>query len=143
FYNIKYIEKIGVYRANWIDERICKWDDKYQNWNRKIQKMVLNIKSLNNSKEITIEFMNEIRKDHEIYGITQDSETKNYMLVFNNKCKKCNNICNAIHFQHKFIDWTSGNDDIDKFIQDSQLLAHNRTYNVIEWVPYNRFYDIN
>jgi hypothetical protein len=66
------------------------------------------------------------------------------MMVLNNKCKKCNNICYAIHFQHKFIDWTSGNDDIDKFIQDTQLSAHNNAdaNEALEWIPYNRFYDI-
>ena len=44
-------------------------------------------------------------------------------------CKECNqelynswcNACNAKHFQQNFKKWTSGNDDIDKFIQDTQL----------------------
>uniref|UniRef100_U9U4T8 Uncharacterized protein n=1 Tax=Rhizophagus irregularis (strain DAOM 181602 / DAOM 197198 / MUCL 43194) TaxID=747089 RepID=U9U4T8_RHIID len=143
FYNIKYIEKIGVYRANWVDGKMCEWNNYYQNWSR-YKNMVVNIKSLNNSKEITIEFMNEIRKDHEIYGITQDPETKYYMMVFNNKCKKCNYICNTIHFQHEFINWTSGNDDIDKFIQDTQLSVHkdNEISHALEWIPYDRFYNI-
>jgi hypothetical protein len=74
--------------------------------------------------------------------MTQDPETKNYVMVLNNKCKKCNKICNAIHFQHKFIDWTSGNNYIDKFIQDTQLPAHNYVRGVLEWIPYDRFYDI-
>jgi hypothetical protein len=60
FYNIKYNEKIGVYIANWIDGYIYKWDDKYQNWGRYNQNMIVTIKSLNNSKEIAIEFMNEV-----------------------------------------------------------------------------------
>jgi hypothetical protein len=60
FCNIKYIEKIGVYRANWIDGKIYKWDNYNQNWNR-YKNMVINIKSLNNSKEITLEFMNEVQ----------------------------------------------------------------------------------
>src|SRR3989337_1944548 len=76
-------------------------------------------------------------------GITQDPEAKNYMVVLSrNECKKCNRLCNAIHFQHKFIDWTSGNNDIDKFIQDTQLSEH--TYysvnNALEWIPYDRLY---
>ena len=61
---------------------------------------------------------------------------------YNIKCKKCNDICNAIHFQHKFIDWTSGNDDIDKFIQNTQLSAHEDVRKALEWIPYDRFYDI-
>ena len=32
-------------------------------------------------------------------------------------CEKCNKICNAIHFQRNFKNWTSGNNDIDKYIQ--------------------------
>jgi hypothetical protein len=66
------------------------------------------------------------------------------MMVLNNKCKECNSICNTIHFQHKFIDWTSGNNDIDKFIQDTQLSAHSNSKiaNALEWIPYDRLCDI-
>jgi hypothetical protein len=66
------------------------------------------------------------------------------MMVLNNKCKKCNEICIAMHFQQNFIDWTSGNDNIDKFIQDFQLSIHNeyKVSDALEWIPYNRFYDI-
>jgi hypothetical protein len=64
------------------------------------------------------------------------------MMVLNNKCKKCNNICNAMHFQQNFESWTSGNDNIDKFIQDTQLLTHNNAREALEWIPYNRFYNI-
>ncbi|RHZ79778.1 hypothetical protein Glove_141g54 [Diversispora epigaea] len=50
--------------------------------------------------------------------------------------------CNSKHFQNDFNNWTSGNDKIDKLIQDFQLNANN--YNkVIEWIPYDRFKDIN
>ena len=49
--------------------------------------------------------------------------------------------CNSIHFQQNFEKWTSGNVDIDKFIQEAQLSA-NRYQNVLEWIPYDRFYDI-
>src|SRR5438046_2812478 len=70
------------------------------------------------------------------------------MLVFDDICGKCNNnicICNkARYFQQNFKNWTSGNNDIDKFIQDVQLLVYG-SYNVkyvVEWVPYDRFYDI-
>ena len=62
------------------------------------------------------------------------------MMVLNGKCKKCNKICNAIFFQHKFIGWTSGNNDIDKFIQDTQLSAHDNLRGVLEWISYDRFY---
>ena len=81
--------------------------------------------------------------DHEFYGVTQNPETKIYMVVLNKKCKKCNCICNAIYFQQNFKNWTSSNNDIDKFIQDSQLSEHTKyVENALEWIPYNRFYDI-
>jgi hypothetical protein len=69
------------------------------------------------------------------------------MMVLNDKkCKKCNNACNAIHFQHNFENWTSGNDDIDRFIKDTQLSFHNNNNEVfkkaLEWISYDRLYDI-
>src|SRR3954469_19367020 len=68
------------------------------------------------------------------------------MLVLDNKCKKCNVICNSIHFQQDFINWTSGNNHIDNFIQNTQLLVHDSYYElfeeVVEWIPYDRLYDI-
>ena len=56
-------------------------------------------------------------------------------------CEKCKVTCNAKYFQINFKNWTSGNNDIDKFIQDTQLSPDN-SYNVLEWIPYDRFYDI-
>ena len=81
---------------------------------------------------------------HKFYGITQDPETKNYMVVWNEICEKCNCICNAKHFQQNFDNWTSNNNDINIFIQDAQLLEHTTgsVKNALEWIPYNRFYDI-
>jgi hypothetical protein len=64
------------------------------------------------------------------------------MLVLENKCKKCNRICNTIHFQQKFENWTSGNDNIDKFIQYTQMSAHNDVRGALEWIPYDKFCDI-
>src|SRR5438445_2973175 len=68
------------------------------------------------------------------------------MVVLEYKCKNCNIICNSICFAHNFINWTSGNNYIDKFIQDIQLLVHNSSYEVfkkvVEWIPYDRLYDI-
>ncbi|CAB4421950.1 unnamed protein product [Rhizophagus irregularis] len=134
-----------VYRANWIDGYIStfrNWDDVKQNWKRNNLNMFVNLKSLITPNDLTYDLANKIKIKYEFYGMTQDPETKNYMLVLNNKCKKCNKICNAIHFQHKFIDWTSGNDDIDKFIQDTQLSAHNDVREALEWMPYDRLYNL-
>jgi hypothetical protein len=63
FYDIKYIAKGGfgkVYKANWIDGWISNWDNIRQNWKRKGQNEFMALKSLNNSKNITFEFINEV-----------------------------------------------------------------------------------
>jgi hypothetical protein len=80
--------------------------------------------------------------DYEFYGITQNPQTKNYMMVLNDKCKICNHACYAIHFQQNFESWTSGIDDIDKFIQNTQLSVHNSTKEVLEWIHYDKLYNI-
>jgi hypothetical protein len=64
------------------------------------------------------------------------------MMVLNYKCKRCDRICNAIHFQQYFESWTSGSNDIDIFIQNTQLSAHDDASKALEWIPYDRFYDI-
>ncbi|RHZ55103.1 hypothetical protein Glove_420g120 [Diversispora epigaea] len=48
--------------------------------------------------------------------------------------------CNSTRFKNDFDKWTSGNDTIDKFIQDTQLNAD--YYKLLEWIPYDRFQDI-
>jgi hypothetical protein len=66
------------------------------------------------------------------------------MVVLNDiSCERCNYVCNSIHFQHNFTNWTSGNDDFDKSIQDSQLSAHNNVKKALEWIPYDRFHNIS
>ncbi|EXX53713.1 hypothetical protein RirG_241450 [Rhizophagus irregularis DAOM 197198w] len=149
-YDIKYItedNKFGkVYRANWIDGCIYKWDNDNQNLIRKDQNMFVILKILNNPASITLELINEIAvfyKAYEVYGITQDPETKNYMVILDDICEKCNEMCNSIHFQRNFKNWINGNNDIDKFIQNTQLSAHYyNVRNALEWIPYGKLYDI-
>jgi hypothetical protein len=69
------------------------------------------------------------------------------MMVLRNECKKCekcNYRCNVMYFQQNFNFWTSGNDDLDKFIKDTQLSAHSKygILDALEWIPYNHFYNI-
>jgi hypothetical protein len=65
------------------------------------------------------------------------------MLVLNDICEKCNHMCNSIHFQRNFKNWTSGNNNIDKFIQTTQISDHNYFgCQALEWIPYDSFYDI-
>ncbi|CAB4437980.1 unnamed protein product [Rhizophagus irregularis] len=94
FYDVEYIAKGGfgkVYRAVWIDGDIDGWDNKNQNWERYEPNMFVALKSLNNSENVTLEFINEITLHNKIgantanvvraYGITQDPESNNYMMV--------------------------------------------------------------
>ena len=69
-----------------------------------------------------------------VYGLCEECNQEN---TGSKWCKACN----AKHFQQNFEKWTSGNVDIDKFIQDTQLSA-NYPKKVLEWIPYDRFYDI-
>ncbi|RHZ88221.1 hypothetical protein Glove_25g43 [Diversispora epigaea] len=65
-----------------------------------------------------------------IYILNEDRKE-----IKNQVNKKWQYAPNAI--KNDFDKWTSGNDTIDKFIQDSQLNANYR-FGVIEWIPYDR-----
>ncbi|GBB90394.1 hypothetical protein RclHR1_17330003 [Rhizophagus clarus] len=133
FWDIRDITK-GWYRANWIDGNIIDWDNENQNWKRD-QYINVILKELCYSEVIQFEFMD---KNSKVYGITYEPITKNYMIVLDNKCKECNYICYSRHFQQNFENWTSGNNDIDKFIQGTQLSCHYDASKALEWIPYDR-----
>jgi hypothetical protein len=63
------------------------------------------------------------------------------MVVLNGVCERCNDMCNSICFLY-FTNWTSGNNDIDNFIQSTQLSAHDNVKKALEWIPYNRLCNI-
>ncbi|RHZ88237.1 hypothetical protein Glove_25g5 [Diversispora epigaea] len=47
------------------------------------------------------------------------------------------NTCESKSLQENFVNWTSGNKDIDKLIHDSQLnIGYNMSY--LEWIPFDR-----
>nr|CAG8456048.1 10998_t:CDS:2 [Entrophospora candida] len=83
---------------------------------------------------------NEVRSFEELehcleeYGRCEDCQQPN---TGTNWCKSCN----AERFKSKFGSWTSGNKEIDKFIQEIQLKA-NDMYELIEWVDYDKFENI-
>src|SRR5581483_11568237 len=73
---------------------------------------------------------NELIKDYKLYGL----------------CKECKQPKNNIYwcrcnFQRNFKNWTSENDEIDKFIQKAQLKA-NYKEKVLEWIEIDRFENI-
>ncbi|POG64764.1 kinase-like domain-containing protein [Rhizophagus irregularis DAOM 181602=DAOM 197198] len=66
-------------------------------------------------------------------------------------CENCNQECLATSFceycvrnylKENFLNWTSGNDDIDNLIQKCQMETF-MPNKVIEWIPYNNFKNIN
>src|SRR5947209_6262748 len=66
------------------------------------------------------------------------------------KCLECNEAldypyyckaCNSSHFRNNFTNWTSGDDNIDRLIQDSQLNA-NSEFEFLEWIEYSNLKDI-
>ncbi|EXX56760.1 kinase-like domain-containing protein [Rhizophagus irregularis DAOM 181602=DAOM 197198] len=65
----------------------------------------------------------------------------------NGLCKKCNqprrnyDHCNYCLFQPNFKNWTSGNHDVDEFIQKAQLKAK-KFDQTIEWIEYDKFKDV-
>ncbi|RGB31539.1 kinase-like domain-containing protein [Rhizophagus diaphanus] len=78
--------------------------------------------------------MEDLEKRKQVYGI----------------CGECNKPgtgekwcqpCNAKRFKDNFKNWTSGDNDIDEFIQQSQL---NAVYykKCLEWIPFEKFQDI-
>ena len=93
-----------------------------------------------------------------IFGISQDTNTKNYILVFeynyfeNVCCKQCGSKytheqykwckpCQINHLKKNFTTWTSGNKQIDDFIQRRQLeINYNNA--LFEWIPYNQFSNV-
>ena len=68
FENIEYITKGGfgkIYKAKWKDGHIFHWDYETNQWYRNRNTMVA-LKSLNNSKDITLEFLNEVNITNKI-----------------------------------------------------------------------------
>jgi hypothetical protein len=88
-----------------------------------------------------------------MYGISQDPDTKDYIMILQNKyCEKCGeeytNIsykwcipCYIKYLKNNFINWTSGSKKIDNFIQKIQLKV--KQYDdIIEWISYTQFINI-
>ena len=68
------------------------------------------------------------------YGLCPECNQPN---TWGNWCKECY----SKKFQQNFGNWTSGNEHIDKFIQEAQLNARFR-HELLEWIPYNRLRNI-
>ncbi|GBC25977.2 kinase-like domain-containing protein [Rhizophagus irregularis DAOM 181602=DAOM 197198] len=89
--NVTYITRGGfgkIYSAKWPEGPIQYWDIENQKWKREINCKIA-LKCLDNSSEIGTNFLNEVKSYLHIYvhfilncyGITQDPNTKDYMMV--------------------------------------------------------------
>jgi hypothetical protein len=80
-------------------------------------------------------------------GISQNPNTKNYVIVLQNKfCKKCDKMytdikykwCKPCHLKENFTNLNSGNEYIDNIVQKMQLNINDINNIVFEWIPYNQ-----
>ncbi|GBB87992.1 hypothetical protein RclHR1_01450020 [Rhizophagus clarus] len=161
------IKKIGkddsaniLYSATWMDG-LLEYDCNKMEYKRIPNKEVV-LKYLGNN--IINEFLNEIKSyfaEHsntygkiiKIYGISQDPDTKDYVMVLQNGyCEICKYIygnikhkwckqCFTNSLKQNFTNWTSGNEKIDEFIQQMQLQVNSLNHPIVEWIPYNQFND--
>ena len=76
----------------------------------------------------------ELKQRYKSYGLCKGCKQPNtgYSL-----CQPCN----SKRFQQNFKNWTGGNSDVDKLIQESQLNT-NSWYEKLEWIEYDRFENI-
>ncbi|CAB4433765.1 unnamed protein product [Rhizophagus irregularis] len=162
FDSIEEIGKIGstiLYSAIWKDGPLR--IDKHCGILKRISDKKVTLKYLHNSSNIANKLLNEFSQQHlnglilDLFGLTQNPNTNNYILVFdNNYCETCNNgsythinykwckQCQLNNLKKSFVNWTSGNEKIDNFIQEMQLKINDDDDIIVEWIPYNQFNDI-
>ncbi|GBC09596.1 hypothetical protein RclHR1_00090030 [Rhizophagus clarus] len=115
FENVTYLTRGGfskIYTAKWPEGNIEYWDIENQEWNR-LPNVKVALKSLDNSSNISNEFLNEIKYYNSghfyctntlvCYGITQNPNTKDYMMVLN-YCgggNLRNNLMNDLEYETK------------------------------------------
>ncbi|GBC01690.1 hypothetical protein RclHR1_00430007 [Rhizophagus clarus] len=162
FIYIKEIEDNCLSTAIWKKDPIC-----YNADNEKLIREsyeTVYLQYLYNSPDISDEFLNGVEsffKNGRCYGISQNPDTQVYILVFDDKyldecCINCGNKykydkyddkwcrpCQINHLKNNFANWTSGNKKIDNFIYEKQIEIFNYRRMIFEWIPYNRFIEVN
>uniref|UniRef100_U9TPL8 Protein kinase domain-containing protein n=1 Tax=Rhizophagus irregularis (strain DAOM 181602 / DAOM 197198 / MUCL 43194) TaxID=747089 RepID=U9TPL8_RHIID len=103
----------------------------------------------NEANEYSIKIYGDNNRDNKIYGITQNPDTNEYIMVIENKyCEKCSEnlhyytwckTCQLDNLKNNFINWTSGNKKIDELIQEMQLKINDKLDTIFEWIPFNQF----
>ncbi|UZO17314.1 uncharacterized protein OCT59_008672 [Rhizophagus irregularis] len=116
---------ITVYSAIWRNGPLYKKSQQSSYYTRDSNKEVA-LKCLHNLQKPVDSLINETKKYSTIidkffvlYGISQNPDTSDYILV---------------------LTWTSGNEKIYNFVQERQLkIKINNHNNVFEWIPYSQF----
>src|SRR3989440_10124037 len=98
------------------------------------------------------EELSEIKKrycrERFIYGFELQNAVYRYGVP--RECDKCQTTrysdeycegCIGLHLQSLFNTWTSGNEIIDGFIHQCQILS-SLPGNILEWIPFNQFEDV-
>ncbi|CAB4432388.1 unnamed protein product [Rhizophagus irregularis] len=151
FGDIKEIKKddiVTIYSAIWKDGQL-RYDLPTRGYVR-VPNIKVVLKCLDNPQNEIHEILKKIEqfstnnKDLKIYGLSQNPNTKEYIIVLpNGYCKECGekytNImyswCKPCHIKN----FTSGNEEIDDFILETQSQIHDSSDIVVEWISYNQF----
>ncbi|CAB4442371.1 unnamed protein product [Rhizophagus irregularis] len=76
----------------------------------------------------------ELKERYKKYGLCETCKQPNTGYY-------CCQLCNSQHFKQNLKNRTSGNHDVDEFIQKAQLKAED-VYHTIEWIEYDKFEDV-
>jgi hypothetical protein len=99
--------------------------------------------------------MNENELNLKIYGISQDPNTNDYIMIMQYQAEKYDKryenmedkwciLCQMNDAKINFTSWTSGDKKIDELInaQEIRLKIFKSCDSIFEWIPYNRFINI-
>jgi hypothetical protein len=95
---------------------------------------------------------NETQVESEFNDLSISDKNSNSTNILHKNCSYCNKPfieelwCKECDPRRLIEGWTSGNNDIDKFIKDTIYDTRNAKYNhdliFLEWIPFDRFKDI-
>ncbi|GBB91160.1 hypothetical protein RclHR1_01830019 [Rhizophagus clarus] len=158
FIEIKELEK--DFTAIWKNDPLC-YNANNEKLIRESYKIVY-LKYLYNSSDAIDGFLNMVESllnNGRCYGISQNPNTKIYILVFDEWysyycCIDCGikyedimtkwcKPCQINYLKDNFTNWTSGNEKIDEFIQKMQLKNNCYDDKIFEWIPFYKFIEIN
>ncbi|RIB17340.1 kinase-like domain-containing protein [Gigaspora rosea] len=164
FNRLDNIRNIGdKFLATWLGKRYADHKNEDGYMQSRTSSCVVELKTLTGSQNL-LDTLKELKnyiklKGESVYGLTQNTITNEYMLVFHGfgsnefvsnerercygVCANCNRYntseawCQTCDPQKTTQGWTSGNKEVDDCIKEFQLNIMKYT-NVVEWIPFNR-----